>query len=363
MKSSFCFRAAEWTLESLLTIQPPPVPYQPVFLADTDYERLSRRAYLQDALTDVNHALYALSDTQKKLDTIREILRQRQALLLNVAAPVMSLPTELLQTIFQWVVSGQTRPRSRLIISQVCARWRVVSIGFRQLWNAIEISHPGQGRMVEEFGRRSCPFPLDVNIKLAYNWPGQNFSIPITPDIAKRIASLFCDSPRGANVLIFPPKILPTLSTVTLSSNGISALSLDINEALQSTRTLHLRGVFIGGQTRISFPLLEYLSFGSMECMDVTNSLHSIYAPLLVHLELCKISLSGVPDDHDIVQNVFHQLNKLTVRDCPVGALDHICGDSILPNIRSLELETVSEASLRPERTSIHTPFRDIVSI
>ncbi|KAH9898200.1 hypothetical protein C8Q73DRAFT_683989 [Cubamyces lactineus] len=128
----------------------------------------------QARLTMFNMRIDELRDLLKKhgrsIDVERDLaaMLYKRKLLLWMSFPIRDLPTEILTTIFRYVVwssSGADQAtQHRLWLTWVCRRFREVALGDQTLWNSVWFRDSPPWRRSLAFIERAGTAPLDIRI-------------------------------------------------------------------------------------------------------------------------------------------------------------------------------------------------------
>ncbi|CEL62998.1 hypothetical protein RSOLAG1IB_10637 [Rhizoctonia solani AG-1 IB] len=130
---------------------------------------------LRELSKDIEAELDAFAAIQKKTYQAEGKLKKGRNSLFSVV-PINTLPNEVLLRMFHWVMNAHSLdfdtlvdanmlPVNNLAISQVCSRWRFVSLGATYLWSHIDLS--GQEKVValrKAFASRAGHHPLSVRV-------------------------------------------------------------------------------------------------------------------------------------------------------------------------------------------------------
>lgn len=107
--------------------------------------------------------------TLQHLQTVRDLMNdvfdrllRQSAYRQNATFLAPSLPAELVWIIFDLVIADDMRPLPRLMLSQVCSRWRRIAHSCQSFWSTIGIHRNGQEELLELFARRSASRPLHL---------------------------------------------------------------------------------------------------------------------------------------------------------------------------------------------------------
>ncbi|KAG8698416.1 hypothetical protein FRC11_014442, partial [Ceratobasidium sp. 423] len=125
------------------------------------------------------HELDSIISTEKKLRQARAAISVTRNVS-SLIAPISSLPGEIMLRIFRLVFGAESYtfaaevdvgrlPRQSLAISQVCSRWRQISLGSQHLWSQVDLSSSSQlsGQLVSRgvlFATRAGDIPLDIRL-------------------------------------------------------------------------------------------------------------------------------------------------------------------------------------------------------
>lgn len=158
-------------------------------------------------------------------DSRHELFREERRLIealasvrtkMNEFAPVSTLPTEVLESVFAVCVSWLYEPRKperRLAWTQVCRRWRCISLNAVRLWQSIDLCDP---RLAHEFLLRSASAPL----RLISTAPRRLFIQDGLQPLAPRVKSV--------DVLLFPEEMTELFTSLGPTIPTLTSLSLKV---------------------------------------------------------------------------------------------------------------------------------------
>ncbi|KAJ3507139.1 hypothetical protein NLJ89_g6474 [Agrocybe chaxingu] len=98
---------------------------------------------LSDYDSQIANLEATLLDLQKKRNDLQQVGQAHEALI----SPVRRLPTEILQTIFEWCLPTNRNAvmhasEAPVLLGRVCAEWRRISLSTPQLWASLHIVPP-----------------------------------------------------------------------------------------------------------------------------------------------------------------------------------------------------------------------------
>ncbi|KAF8064216.1 hypothetical protein FPV67DRAFT_1398479, partial [Lyophyllum atratum] len=214
---------------------------------------------------------------------------------------VSAFPPEILEEIFALVVFSpflSTDRRNRHAFSQVCHRWRAISLNYSRLWQTIDVS--SNPYLAKEFLARSRVAPIHITSE--YDAPEYRLCAEDFKPHAGRIASLdiwFRDYEEIIPLVSGLASDIPSLTTFSLKNiRGLRAKLIHIQvPPLTHLRKLELHGVTIPWNSCIGN--LESLSLiGIRRLSPSLSQLHTILqsSPQLRYLSLQHIQPSGRND-------------------------------------------------------------------
>lgn len=106
--------------------------------------------------------------------------QSKYAGLINMTAPISSLPNEILRIIFEAgeamsLDTADSEPRFEMVVSHVCSRFRAISLQTPILWTIIEASPIQPTEIIETYLLRSKACPLDIRLDF-YGDPEDEYS-------------------------------------------------------------------------------------------------------------------------------------------------------------------------------------------
>jgi hypothetical protein len=257
----------------------------------------------------------------RELDTLLGSLWSQFKEITNRAAPVASLPNEILSAIFE---AGCLLPRLQkpepsfeILVSQVSRRWRDVAIGTPSLWTNVVVSNSGSACFAEAYLMRSGTLPLDLQVDISYN-PLMKLATGIIAPHASRWRRLCLRCQHICAIFEWFHSIFASrLEFLQISlAEGIADDGEELSEASR---------VFVGGTP--SLQTLRLQGIGLQHCTPqsatlTTLHLHTLWRaykppnfcemlsnlPVLVHLV---IHGGVVDDDMDTTTTAFATLSAL----------------------------------------------------
>ncbi|PPQ71704.1 hypothetical protein CVT24_007901 [Panaeolus cyanescens] len=154
---------------------------------------------------------------------------------LNDMEPISSLPPEVMEEIFHYCVAclyDTQLPKSPLAWTQVCSRWRLISLNSTRLWQCIDLCN---ARFAKEFLLRCKQAPLSIvsTSLLKYHFE----SIPVS---SNKLSSI--------DVFLFHADMIHLFSSIKDQLGSLTRLSLKV----PPSKPLVLQDV--------SFPKVQHLS-------------------------------------------------------------------------------------------------------
>jgi F-box-like len=155
-----------------------------------------------------------LFDEECRLTAALSAVRTR----LNELTAVGTLPTEVLEVIFEFCISwlyGRHKPKYRLAWAQVCRRWRSISLNSPHLWHCIDLSN---SRLANEFLIRSKATPISIVSALPLKSCMDNSCIDNLGSHAERLQTI--------DVYLFPNCMAELFSRIGSQLSNVTTLSL-----------------------------------------------------------------------------------------------------------------------------------------
>ncbi|GLB35620.1 putative F-box-like [Lyophyllum shimeji] len=236
---------------------------------------------------------------------------------LNDLAPISALPAEVLECIFEICVSWlyeYRRPQNRLAWTQVCRKWRSVSLSAARLWRCIDLS---DSLLTDEFLLRSGSAPIHL---ISTSTSPPRLCIGDLEPHAERVQTL--------DVHFFPEDLinlfaslgpdLVNLASLSLKVPPVStSIVLDIKARVPGLRRLALEGVAIPWHLCVSLTHLSLRGLGAGYSPSI-NELLTIFksSPNLEYLRLQWIT----PSSDLPISSLDHQIPLPCLRELFVAA-------------------------------------------
>lgn len=182
MVALFDIAPVERSLAPLLAHVYPGIDLTPTSRTPNSAKRAARIQELSALIEDFNTTIDVVGRLEDSVAQLMRELRRRRAAAEMALAPVTGLPNEVLEEVFLIVAANDTTSMAHIPISHVSSRWRVVSIGLKQLWTTI--LHPG---LLHEYAERSKDLRLHFTPLPKARWPSD---LEIAPAEASRLSTL-----------------------------------------------------------------------------------------------------------------------------------------------------------------------------
>lgn len=358
MKPLFDVALFDQALDSFLRVQFPPIHITPLF-AHVPSARVSTRTQLREALSDVQYTIASLVTLEEKIARLRRNLERRKEVILAFSTFNLATPIEILQRIFELAVADDPAPRTRIVLSHVCSRWRAASFGFCKLWSTIQIASGDQIKMFEEFAHRSGELPLHLHtIPLRATFQKHTSDslaskhspskILILPEVARRVSSLHYGQ-RIPNVIWDFSRCHPsTLDSVhILSEAPAPPHPIPFNTAWTSAKTLSVGPVrlIMTSEERTVCTRLQHLRVHQTAFSDIVRMMRGLRFPRLDHLELCHIVMSRTISRPDVLDSLvlcrkrLRNLKTMEIKGCDQCIMDFALGGFVMPDLASIVLD------------------------
>ncbi|RDB19336.1 hypothetical protein Hypma_013612 [Hypsizygus marmoreus] len=246
---------------------------------------------VQSSSADITEKTSLLEAAERRLTEELSAVRAS----LNDLKPVSQLPTEVLEEIFGICVSwlfGHQKPKYRFAWTQVCRRWRRISLNSARLWQYIDIC---DSRLAHEFLVRSGTAPISIVSASPLKLCSENLE-----SHAERLQSI--------DVYLFPDDMVDLFTSIGHNLSNLQSLSLkvppvsgnfilDIHTPLTRVSSLALDCVAIPWHTVRDLMRLSLRGLGSGYSPSLSQ-LYTIFesSPRLEFIRIESVDIT----DHDI---------------------------------------------------------------
>ncbi|KAF8880963.1 hypothetical protein BD779DRAFT_1675629 [Infundibulicybe gibba] len=170
---------------------------------------------------------------------------------------MMNLPPEIIEIIFLKLCSSKTvfplqRDEPRLLVTQICSRWRAIALAIPSLWANIRVSLDSESRLLLDpicaWISRSAQSPLSFGMRNPTHSYGSSTKLDdLVFSVIQRCASLKLCIDEWTRVRLFtlPPGSLHALQKISISTRPVSYRSgpNEIPPATAFQQCPHLRQV------------------------------------------------------------------------------------------------------------------------
>lgn len=248
-----------------------------------------------------------LFEEERRLTAALSVVRTR----LNELTAVATLPTEILELIFEFCISwlyGRHKPKFRLAWAQVCRRWRSISLNSPHLWHRIDLC---DRPLANEFLIRSKPTPISIVSAFPLKSSVDNLQYH-----AERL--------RAIDVFLFPENMIELFSSIGYNIPNVTNLSLKIPPSTALVLDIQIPRVtrLVLDSVAVPWDACHSLTHLSLRGLAANYSpsirqLHSIFelSPTLEYIRLESIIPALYPTDEIPPTHIAHlpHLRKLII--------------------------------------------------
>ncbi|KAF8314448.1 hypothetical protein DL93DRAFT_1065981 [Clavulina sp. PMI_390] len=315
----------------------PPFEALPILMYHKNRRNLARSRVWR-LVAESDEMIEAATNLESQVKALLASLTQWKARVANSLAGILSLPTELLQRIFTFVVSGDLlAPNQSITLSHVCSRWRRASVDLPALWVRLRLVPPKGNEALRELSQRARGAAIKLSIDFKHARP-LNLERHVGPELVEKIAELSVMSSLGPSSMILPQHPPAKLIAFSETSNN-SKPSLITSPSLSHIQRLEMRNVTFPISSVIDplpFPYLTSISLSSVTSHHLIQFLRSAQAPLLHDLQI-ESSDYRYPSD-PMPPHIVDSLVHLKIVDSPY-MLPSLFWAFEFPNLETFHLE------------------------
>lgn len=338
-----------------LSLPAPPAQVDSIWTVHPPSSRAALKATRQSTLRGMKEYLAHLRQVQAKVNhsepqLVSELIRTAntwRTLLLNSMSPALSLPPELMKSVFGFVV-GPTSDASialQIRLSHVCRRWRSGILGIKAMWARIHLFLDEHSEKFEVLAARSDPLPIHLSLDVGLSGISKPKASEIVTRKPHRINSLnlvFLD-PHSRSFSLGALSNLETCSIShgsnkpTLFQRGLFHLS-DLPATVQF---LSIRSVCISPRRVDKLSNLKRLALSFIAIDDLRGILSSSAGSTLEHLEILRMDsithLPNTPRPKAPSQSTLHHLRNLRLLLVPLEAVEVLVEEFPMPALHRFE--------------------------